>query len=234
MYFERLQRALPDVRARIACALGRAGRSDADPVTVLAITKGHPPDALRAARDARLSVIGESRVQEAARKREDAGDLGLAWHMVGHLQRNKVQEALRLFEMIQSVDSPRLARAIAEEARERGVEARILVQVNASGEDSKYGFRADAALPAIREICGLDTLRVVGLMTMAPLTDHQKILRATFRRTRELFELCGSGVEGFEARHLSMGMTNDYEIAVEEGSTMVRLGTALFGERRND
>ena len=234
MYFERLQHALPDVRARIARGLERAGRSDADPVTIVAITKGHPPHALHAAREVGLSVIGESRVQEAAQKREDVGDLGLAWHLVGHLQRNKVQDALRLFEMIHSVDSLRLARAIAEEARERGGEARILVQVNASGEESKYGFPADDALPAIREICEMDAVRVLGLMTMAPLTDDRGVLRATFRRTQELFELCAARVERFEAKHLSMGMTNDYEIAVEEGSTMVRLGTALFGERRND
>jgi pyridoxal phosphate enzyme (YggS family) len=179
-------------------------------------------------------VIGESRVQEAGWKREEVGDLGLVWHMVGHLQRNKVYDALPLFEMIHSVDSTRLALAIAKEAGERGVEARILVQVNASGEESKYGFPADDALPAIRKICDLDALRVLGLMAMAPLTDDQGVLRATFRRTRELFELCAARVERFEAEHLSMGMTNDYEIAVEEGSTMVRLGTALFGERRND
>ena len=234
MYFERLQRALPEVRARIAGALRRAGRSDSDLATLVAVTKGHPVEALRAARATGVDVIGESRVQEAGEKWEAAGDLGLSWHLVGHLQRNKVRDALSLFELIHSVDSRRLARAIEKEAAERGSRAGVLVQVNASGEESKYGFAVESALAEVREICALDHLRVLGLMTMAPLTDDESVLRGTFRRTRELFERCAAGIERFEAEHLSMGMTNDFEIAVEEGSTMIRLGTALFGERPND
>jgi pyridoxal phosphate enzyme (YggS family) len=234
MYLERVQRALPEVRERIARACRRAGRSDPDSVTLVAVTKGHPAEALHAARDAGLQVIGENRVQEARAKWRLAGDLGLTWHMVGHLQRNKVHQALQIFELIHSVDSLRLAETIDKEAAKSGRPAQVLVQVNASGEESKYGFPVGEGLEAVRRVCGLPNLRVMGLMTMAPLTNDEGIVRAAFRRTRELFDLCRDGVERFEARDLSMGMSSDYEIAVEEGSTMVRLGTVLFGEREND
>ncbi len=231
MYLERLERSLPEVRERIAWAQGRAGRSDAGSVTLVAITKGHPVEAMQAAREAGLRVIGESRVQEARAKRMIVGDLGLEWHLVGHLQRNKVRDALELFSLIHSVDSLRLAEAIAGEAREQGRVADILIQVNASGEAAKYGFPIAEGLAFVRQVCTLEHVRVRGLMTMAPLTDDESILRGTFRRTRELYERCRASVENFEGRHISMGMTNDYEIAVEEGSSMVRLGTVLFGER---
>lgn len=231
MYFQRLQQALPEVRGRIAEACDRAGRADAESIAMVAVTKGHPVEALEAVRAAGLRIIGENRVQEARAKREQAGDLGLAWHMVGHLQRNKVTEALGLFELIQSVDSLRLARRIAREAGERARVAEVLVEVNAAGEEQKYGFAPGATIDAVRAMVGLDALRIVGLMTMAPLTEDEDVLRATFRRVRDLYDRCRDEVQEFEPRHLSMGMTNDFEIAVEEGSTMVRLGTALFGER---
>jgi len=231
MYLERLEPSLRQVRRRIAEACERSGRADPEAVTVVAITKGHPLAALEAARDVGLNVIGESRVQEAEEKRELASDLGLEWHLVGHLQRNKVKSALPMFELIHSVDSQRLAREIEKEAAKRGSQASVLVQVNASGEESKYGFDIEGAHDDVREICALEHVSVLGLMTMAPYTDDEAVLRRTFRRTRELFDRCSNGLAGFEARHLSMGMTNDYEIAVEEGATMVRLGTALFGER---
>lgn len=231
MYLERLERALPEVRARIDRACARVGRSDADSIIIVAVTKGHSLEALYAAREAGLRVIGESRVQEAREKREAAGDIGLTWHLVGHLQRNKVRQALTHFSLIQSVDSLRLAEAIEAEAAKLGRLATILVQVNASAEASKYGLPLEGAGETIRRICALDRLRVAGLMTMAPFTNEETVLRETFRRTRRLFMQCRDDVEGFEGRWLSMGMTGDFEIAVEEGSNMVRLGTVLFGER---
>lgn len=231
MYLERLQRALPQVQERIERACERAGRSDAESVTLVAVTKGHPLEALRAAREAGLQVIGENRVQEARAKWEAAGDLGLTWHLVGHLQRNKVSQALRMFGLIQSVDSLRLAEAIDREAAKLARPASVLVEVNASGEESKHGFPVHDGLAAIREMYGLKRVRIIGLMTMAPFVADEGVLRETFRCTRELLERCRDSIEGFEARYLSMGMTNDYEIAIEEGSTMVRLGTVLFGER---
>lgn len=231
MYLERLERALPQVRERIARACERACRSDDEAVALVAVTKGHPLEAMQAARAAGVHVIGESRVQEARDKWTSAGDLGLDWHLVGHLQRNKVHQALEIFSLVHSVDSLRLARALDKEAARRGQTASILIQVNASGETAKHGLAVGEALDFVRDVCGLEHVRVLGLMTMAPFTDEERVLRTTFRRTRDLFESCRDSVEGFEARHLSMGMTNDYEIAVEEGSTMVRLGTVLFGER---
>lgn len=231
MYLERLQRALPQVRQRIEAACERVGRSDAESVTLVAVIKGHPIEALYAARDAGLKVIGESRVQEARGKWEAAGDQDLTWHLVGHLQRNKVRQALQMFRLIQSVDSLRLAEAIDREAAKRGEPAPVLVEVNASGEEAKHGFPVDEGFSALRELCQLEHVRVVGLMTMAPFTSDDGVVRETFQRTRVMFERCRDGLERFEALHLSMGMTNDYEIAVEEGATMVRLGTVLFGER---
>ena len=231
MYLERLQRALPQVRQRIEAACERVGRSDAESVTLVAVIKGHPIEALYAARDAGLKVIGESRVQEARGKWEAAGGQDLTWHLVGHLQRNKVRQALQMFRLIQSVDSLRLAEAIDREAAKRGEPAPVLVEVNASGEEAKHGFPVDEGFSALRELCQLEHVRVVGLMTMAPFTSDDGVVRETFQRTRVMFERCRDGLERFEALHLSMGMTNDYEIAVEEGATMVRLGTVLFGER---
>jgi pyridoxal phosphate enzyme (YggS family) len=231
MYLERLARALPELRQRLERACERSGRTDADSIVVVAVTKGHPLEATRAARDAGLQVIGENRVQEARAKWEVAGALGLSWHLVGHLQRNKVRQALQMFEFIHSVDSLRLAVAVDKEAERLELRASVLVQVNASGEQSKYGFSVAEAVGPIGEICALEHLRVEGLMTMAPFTADQVVLRETFRSTRELLDRCRADLERFEGRHLSMGMTNDFEIAVEEGSTMVRIGTALFGER---
>ncbi|MGD2215737.1 MAG: YggS family pyridoxal phosphate-dependent enzyme [Gemmatimonadales bacterium] len=231
MYLERLERALPELRERLERACRRTGRSDADSITVVAVAKGHPLEATLAAREAGLQVIGENRVQEAKAKWTAAGDLGLSWHLVGHLQRNKVRQALQLFELIHSVDSLRLAATVDKEAERLGRRAAVLVQVNASGEESKYGFSTDDALGPIAEICAFEHIRVEGLMTMAPFTADETVLRETFRRTRALFDRCRDDLERFEGRHLSMGMTNDFEIAVEEGSTMVRIGTALFGER---
>ena len=231
MYLERLERALPEVRERILQACGRVGRSDAEAITIVAVSKGHPTDVLCAAREAGLDAIGENRVQEARRKWEEVGDLGLDWHLIGHLQRNKVRHALEMFSLIQSVGSLRLAEAISQEAATQGGEAAVLVQINSSGEAAKGGFPDEEADAAVREIGELPHVRVLGLMTMAPFTRDEEVLRGTFRRAKASFDRCADKVDKFEALHLSMGMTNDYEIAVEEGSTMLRLGTALFGER---
>jgi hypothetical protein len=151
--------------------------------------------------------------------------------LIGHLQRNKARRALPLFDLIHSVDTVRLAEVLSAEGDRAQVNVPILLQVNASGEETKGGFGAAELMDAAGRIVSLPRLRVLGLMTMAPLTEDEGVLRKMFAQTRQLFEMCGARVPGFEARHLSMGMSNDYEIAVEEGSTMVRLGTVLFGER---
>ncbi len=231
MYLERLRLLLPEVRSRIERACQGSGRSDASAVTLVAVTKGHPLEALYAARDAGLEVVGENRVQEAAEKWGATGDLGLSWHLIGHLQRNKVKSALQMFDLIHSVDSLRLAREIEKETAKVDRKATVLIEVNASGETTKYGFPVEEAFEAVQRTAELEHLRVAGLMSMAPFTTDEAVLRGVFRRTRELYERCGEEIRDFEPRHLSMGMTNDYEIAIEEGSNMVRLGTALFGER---
>ncbi len=229
---EGLGARLERVRERIGTAARRAGR-DPESVMILPITKGHSAARIREVAEAGLERIGENRVGEAEEKRSLlGGDAGLLWHMVGHLQSRKAARAAALFEVIESVDSLKLARKLDGAAERLGrAEVRVLVEVNASGEGSKFGLPPGEAPARIAEICGLRRLRVEGLMAMAPYTDDEEVLRRTFRVTRELAERCAAEAEGFEGRVLSMGMSNDYEIAVEEGSTEVRLGTALFGER---
>jgi PLP dependent protein len=224
-----LRRRTASILDRIEAARARAGRTDE--VTLVAVTKTHPVEVLRAARDAEIRDLGENRVQELEVKVKELGREGLRWHLIGHLQRNKVRRAIPHFDLLHSLDSVRLARQLSDDATALGVEVQALVQVNTSGEPSKYGFDADAAVDAIGEMSDLPGLRLVGTMTMAPLVDDERVLRRTFAAARRLHEEAGRQVAGFTARHLSMGMSNDYEWAVEEGSTMVRLGTVLFGER---
>ena len=232
MRVEQVEASLADVRERIDEARRRAG-STRD-VTVVAVTKGHPFEVVQAAMAAGCRILGENRVQELAAKVEELERRGggpVEWHLIGHLQRNKVRQALPLFTLIHSIDSARLARELSKEARRADVTVAGLAQVNTSGEASKGGFEGPDAVERIAQVCALPNLRVVGLMTMAPLTDDEAVLRRTFRAARELYDRCASEIASFEARYLSMGMSNDFEIAVEEGSTMVRLGTVLFGER---
>lgn len=217
------------IRDRIDAARARAGLSGE--VGIVAVTKTQPVALLEAALEAGLECLGENRVQELATKVEAVGRDRCSWHLIGHLQRNKVRQALPLFDLIHSVDSLRLAKALSAEAVRSGREVEGLVQVNTSGEESKYGFDSAAVVDAVGEMVELPGLRLIGVMTMAPYTADESVLRRTFVGARELFERCGREVGGFEARHLSMGMSNDFEVAVEEGSTLVRLGTVLFGER---
>lgn len=228
MFEARLQRNLPEVRARIERARERA---DGRPVTLVAVTKGHPPAAARAAVAAGLIICGENRVQELEEKRDALADLEVQWHLIGHLQRNKVRRSLPLFDLLHSLDSLRLARVVSAEAvrAERTVD--VLVQVNASGEETKGGFDVGSGTAPVAEVCELPGLRVRGLMTMAPFTADEAVVRGTFQRTRALFDACARDIAAFGGEHLSMGMSNDFEWAVEEGATMVRLGTVLFGER---
>jgi len=229
MYEEMLRENLPKVEERIEAARRRGGWTSA--VELVAVTKGHPPEAVEAALAHGLHRCGENRVQELVGKAERFGVEAVEWHMIGHLQRNKVARALDYVQLIHSVDSLRLAEAISREAVKRERAVPVLVQVNASGEESKGGFAVEAGRAGVEAVVALPGLRVQGLMTMAPWTTDEAVIRRVFRRTRELFEECAAEVAGFEAVHLSMGMSNDYEVAVEEGSTMVRLGTVLFGER---
>jgi pyridoxal phosphate enzyme (YggS family) len=231
MYGEQLSESLPRVEERVARALDRSGRSG--PVRIVAVTKGHPADAVRAAVAAGLRAVGENRVQELESKREELAGAGLdvEWHLIGHLQRNKARRAVQLFDRIHSIDSLRLARELSAEAERAGVTVRGLVQVNVSGEASKGGFDADRAVDEIAGVAALPALACEGLMTMAPLSEDDGLVRATFAGTRALLERCVAEGIALRGAELSMGMSGDFEIAVEEGSTMLRLGTILFGER---
>lgn len=230
MWDSRLRETVPAVREQVQRSLDRAGRTG--PVTIVAVTKGHPVEAVRAAVDAGLRQVGENRVQELEEKVAVLGRSAAEWHLIGHLQRNKSRMAVPLFDRIHSVDSLRLARTLSKEAVRAGAVVRGFLQVNVSGEESKGGFEPDTVVDAMGAMEDLPGVEILGLMTMAPYTDDEAVLRRTFGDTRRLLErlqgelptaLCGS--------ELSMGMSNDFEIAIEEGATVVRLGTVLFGER---
>lgn len=228
---ERLQERLAEVRERIAGAAARAGRAGEE-VEILPVTKGHPARYVRMLAESGFGRVGENRVAEAEEKRRLlGGDAGLRWHMVGRLQRRKAPRAVGLFDVLESVGTIRLAERLSRDAEAAGREPEVLVQVNTSGEDAKAGFSPAETVSAVARICDLSPLRVTGLMTMAPHTGDEDRLRHTFGEARRLFEACAREVRTFEPRVLSMGMSNDFEVAVEEGSTRVRLGTVLLGER---
>ncbi len=218
-------------REQIALAAERSGRS-IDDVEVLPITKGHAPEVVLAVARQGFTAIGENRVAEAETKLAALGRLGLRWHMVGNLQRNKAAAAVAALDEIESVDSIRLGKRLQREAeRSASGGVAILVQVNAGGEGQKSGFASTELVEAVGELRELNRVNVLGLMTMAPLTGDERVLRHTFELARRCLERCRNELAGFHGRVLSMGMSNDFEIAVEEGSTEVRLGTVLLGER---
>ena len=221
---------LEAVRARIAQAARRAGRDPAA-ITIVAVTKGHPTAAAREALTAGLPDIGENRVQEALEKMAAWPDAPVRWHLIGHLQRNKAKHAVGRFALIHSLDSARLADALEQEAAKRDLVQHVLVEVNVARESQKSGAMPEEAEAVVAHAATLPHLRLRGLMTMAPLTDDQGVIRATFRGLRELRDRNASRF-ALRPSHLSMGMSNDFEIAVEEGATMLRLGTVLFGERQ--
>ena len=225
MLFHGLAARVSEVRERIGAAVARGGHGQQ--VTIVAVTKTHGPDAVRAAWEAGLRDVGENRVQEAVTKMAEV-DVPVRWHLIGHLQRNKVK-ALDKFVLLHSLDSSRLADAVNQHGldRQRAVEA--LVQVNVSGEESKGGFSLQEVASEAERFIERPGVRVVGVMTMAPLDADERVLRHVFQEARTARELLVKA--GHPAFELSMGMSNDYEIAVEEGATMVRLGTVLFGAR---
>lgn len=225
----------PDLPGRLArvretVARHQEVRGDRQPVRIVAVTKGHGPEAVRAAVAAGLHDVGENRVQEALGKMAQVADLPLQWHLVGTLQRNKARHAVGRFALVHSLDRRELAVELDRRTPDGSVQA-VLVQVNCSGEEQKSGV-APAELPGL-----LDALRecprleVRGLMTMSALTDDTAEQRRAFRQLRELRDAAER--RGHPLPELSMGMSGDYPVAVEEGATMVRLGTVLFGERPN-
>lgn len=228
---DRIRENALEVREAIEMAAERFGRPGSD-VLVLPVTKGHPPAVVAAVAEAGFEAIGENRVAEAEAKMEARGRAGLRWHMIGHLQRNKARRAIATFDVIESVDSVRLGERLQLEAeRANRAEVPILVQVNAGGEEQKSGLDPAETVDAVGALLDLGRVSVRGLMAMAPLTADERVLRRTFGLVRECLSRCRAELSGFDGQTLSMGMSNDFVIAVEEGSTEVRLGTVLLGER---
>ena len=224
-----LSEILDEVKAKIAAACERAGRSP-DEVEIVAVTKTHGAETVEEAWRAGLGIVGENKVQEAAWKKP-ASVSGPEWHLIGHLQSNKVRHALEIFDFIHSVDSEKLADRINFIADEIGASPRILLEVNVSGEKSKSGMCPEDVEPAVRHIMeSCPRVTVEGLMTMAPFSENPEDARPYFRRLRELRDSVEAKL-GVGLPRLSMGMSGDYEVAVEEGATWIRLGTVLFGER---
>jgi PLP dependent protein len=223
-----LAERLDKIQQRIRAACERAGRSP-DSVRLLAVSKTHPPETIRAAADCGQVFFGENKVQEA-RAKIPLCPGRLHWHFIGHLQSNKCRDAVELFEMIQSVDSLPLAREINQRAEAAARTLPVLLEVNVAGEASKFGYAPDQLLAELKALNALPRLEIQGLMTVPPWAAEPEKARPHFRRLRELKERAGT-VLGAPLAHLSMGMSDDFEIAIEEGATIIRIGTALFGPR---
>ena len=225
-----LDEILSEVNASIAAACGKAHR-DPSEVEIVAVTKTHGPEVVREAWEAGLRIVGENKVQEAAWKKPQSVS-GPDWHQIGHLQKNKVRHALELFSTFHSVDSVSLVDRIQRVAEDVGARPEILLEVNMSGERSKDGMRPEDVSAAVERALSCPNLTLVGFMTMAPFVPADKVeeTRPVFAGLRELRDAMETEF-GASFPRLSMGMTNDYRVAVEEGATWIRLGTVLFGER---
>lgn len=227
---EALEINLRGVEERIKAACERA-RRDRSEIEIVAVSKTHPPETVREAASLGVGIFGENKVQEARAKIPECGN-GLRWDFIGHLQTNKAREAVHYFDVIHSVDSLRLAEALSKEAALAGKNQRVLLEVNVSGEKSKFGIPPEDLTGVLGSVNALPHLTVEGLMTMAPFSDDPEKARPHFRRLRELRAQAATRT-GIPLPQLSMGMTDDFEVAVEEGATLVRIGTAIFGERRS-
>jgi hypothetical protein len=228
MRFSDLPERLREVRGRIDAAVQRGGHQQR--VTLVAVTKTHGPDAVEAACEAGLRDVGENRVQEALKKM-DAVHAAVRWHLIGHLQRNKAKHVTG-FDLVHSIDSSRLADAVNEIGCQAGHPIDVLLQVNVVGEATKGGFALETLQAEGERLHALTGLHVRGVMTMAPFDADESTLRRVFSTARDARAALASA--GHDATELSMGMSNDFEVAVEEGATMVRLGTVLFGARKGE
>jgi PLP dependent protein len=218
------------VRARVAAAAERAGRGPNE-VTIVAVSKTFPGHIVREAYEAGVRVLGENRVQEALEKMPELpGDV--EWHLVGHLQSNKARHAVGRFALIHSVDSVHLAQEIEKQAAKRDLKQRVLVQVNIADEETKFGFEPAQVTDAIGEMSGLEHLDIRGLMTIGPLAEKPEDVRWLFKELRGLRDRAQAGFPRLCLEELSMGMTGDFEVAIEEGATLIRVGRAIFGERQ--
>lgn len=221
---------LSRVQENIQNALIRSGRSK-DDVTLIAVTKTVEAEAINEAISLGISNIGENKVQEINRKYDNI-DENVNWHMIGHLQSNKVKYIIDKVNLIHSLDRLSLAKEINKRALQANLTKDVLIQVNVAEEDSKFGLKVEKVIPFIESILRFESIRVKGLMTMAPFTNNPNEVRFVFRDLRKLgLEIEKRNYENVEMKYLSMGMSNDYEVAIEEGANMVRIGTAIFGKR---
>ncbi len=220
-----------NIRARIGEAAARVGR-DPNSVKLLAAAKSQSVEAISAAIAGGVALIGENYVQDAQEKKTRLSEPA-EWHMIGHLQRNKAKLAVQLFDLIESLDGIALARELDKEGRSRGKKVRVFVEVNVAGEESKSGIAKSDVASLLEVATGLAHLHVEGLMTVPPFRENLEDVRSYFRELRELKDqLNALGLPNVELKELSMGMTHDYTVAIEEGATIVRVGTALFGPRK--
>ena len=225
-----VKESLEEVRENIRQACRRAGR-DPKEVTLIAVSKTKPVPMLREAYEAGARDFGENKVQEIAAKKPELPE-DIRWHMIGHLQRNKVKYIIDKVYLIHSVDSLRLAEEISKEAVKHGVTANILIEVNVAGEESKFGVSPEDTPGLIEEISRLPAIQVRGLMTIAPFVEKAEDNRIIFNALLKLYvDISRKNIDNVHMDFLSMGMTGDYEVAVEEGATFVRVGTGIFGER---
>jgi hypothetical protein len=223
-----LRENIERVRERIAAAERRAGR--AGEVTLIAVSKTQPAETVATAHRAGLTRFGENRVEEAGPKAEELRDLPVEWHLIGHLQSRKAADVFPWAAMVQSVDSVKLAGRLSR-AAPQGVTLPILIEANVSGESSKEGFAPEELPAAVEMIAAFPGIRIEGLMTMAPIADDPETVRPVFKNLRWLRDDLARQFPRLPWTHLSMGMTDDFEVAIEEGATLVRIGRAIFGER---
>ncbi len=218
------------VEKNVANACARAGR-DRSEVTLIAVSKTKPVEMLREVYDAGARDFGENKVQEICEK-YDKLPSDIKWHMIGHLQRNKVKQVIDKVTLIHSVDSYRLAQEISVQAQKKGLSIPILIEVNIAGEESKFGISTDDTIQLVEEIAALPNLKIQGLMTIAPYVVDPEENRLYFRQIKQLsVDIKNKNIDNVSMDILSMGMTGDYEVAIEEGATMVRVGTGIFGAR---
>ena len=225
-----LETQLKEVEAKIQAACDRAGRKREE-VTLIAVSKTKPIEMLQEAYDLGVRVFGENKVQEITAKYDALPD-DIHWHMIGHLQTNKVKYIIDKVDLIHSVDSVKLAETIEKEAAKHNLTANILIEVNVAGELNKFGFKPEEVEAFVRAISGFSGIRVRGLMTSAPYVENPEDNRCYFRQLKQLcVDINAKNIDNINMDVLSMGMTGDYQVAVQEGSTMVRVGTGIFGER---
>lgn len=218
------------VLERVSEAASKCGR-DPNGIKLLAASKAQNASRIRQAIEAGIGLFGENYVQETKAKREAIKE-PVEWHMIGHLQRNKVKTALEIFDLIQSLDSLELARELDREGKKRGKTVRVFLEVNLGGEEGKSGIAKDEVGSLLREAAKLPYLRIEGLMSVPPFSENSEEMRPYFRALKELkSDLMALNLPNVELKELSMGMTHDYPVAIEEGATLVRIGTAIFGPR---